>query len=786
MQSEIPSGNCDAAPPIDPNHGGQSGPATSDVASSQPHGHHPQASAPRRKRNQLCRFFATRSGCRAGDACPYLHDASRLQAANPPQTEQSQSKSRKHQPESSDRGHARQYVAPPVDSSRIVQRPVPRGQVEDPWEFQISQIRRRYSPKDDGTVFAFRLIPSDPDFPYDIQALQCVLTVPRNYPKDEFPSLRVTNKELERGFQINVERGFDAIAASSPGATLLQMLNTLDKQLEGILSAQKADTIKLVKHTNKESKAPASASNVTVSEIKHTQKKDLTVHVTVNPSKSLPSYTTEQRALAEKKRILETRQLEARLGRLPNFFKSSSGMDYTIPVEPRKRQDLTIPLQAVKIIKITVPFDYNLEPCTIEVLGVSREAAEPVETAFKERAQQYSDMSLMAHINYLSQNMHVMSVRTAVPEQNIVTDMSQFTIEERKEPNLPTNNALEESENRSHVITIPRPPEWTVGKDDEENDSDEYSSYDSDEETGDDTEGEEETVESSEQQGAAALERGVAISFPHLELHGIELLELRSLSITIKCDRCKDIMDVSNIRNNIKGDHSGIREQTCKKCTNPLGIGYRMDMMHANSARAGYLDLDGCTVVDLLPSTFTPTCSECSTPYSDPGVVSVRGESAIAICRECHRKMTFRIPEVKFLRVNTATVRAINTVLRKKVKEKLGITAGEELPKRGRCRHYAKSYRWFRFSCCQKVFPCDRCHDEASDHPNEHANRMICGLCSREQNYRPEDCGICHSALTGKKSTGFWEGGKGTRDKARMSRKDPRKYKRRPGTKPKA
>lgn len=49
-----------------------------------------------------------------------------------------------------------------------------------------------------------------------------------------------------------------------------------------------------------------------------------------------------------------------------------------------------------------------------------------------------------------------------------------------------------------------------------------------------------------------------------------------------------------------------------------------------------------------------------------------------------------------------------------------------------------------RFSCCAKVFPCDkyafierdpcfrktdidytRCHDADTDHPNEHANRMI-------------------------------------------------------------
>jgi len=34
--------------------------------------------------------------------------------------------------------------------------------------------------------------------------------------------------------------------------------------------------------------------------------------------------------------------------------------------------------------------------------------------------------------------------------------------------------------------------------------------------------------------------------------------------------------------------------------------GYRRELMHANSVRAGYLDLDGCTVVDLLPRYFQP------------------------------------------------------------------------------------------------------------------------------------------------------------------------------------
>lgn len=45
------------------------------------------------------------------------------------------------------------------------------------------------------------------------------------------------------------------------------------------------------------------------------------------------------------------------------------------------------------------------------------------------------------------------------------------------------------------------------------------------------------------------------------------------------------------------------------------------------------------------------------------------------------------------------------------------------------------------------------------------------GYCSREQIYRPENCGICHAILIGKAGSGFWEGGKGTRNRVLMSRK---------------
>ena len=129
-----------------------------------------------------------------------------------------------------------------------------------------------------------------------------------------------------------------------------------------------------------------------------------------------------------------------------------------------------------------------------------------------------------------------------------------------------------------------------------------------------------------------------------------------------------------------------------------MAVRFRADLIHANSVRAGYLDLDGCTVVDMLPSNFVPTCAECSTSLPEPGVAAVRGDSAMAICRECHHRLSFRISEVKFLQVSASAIRASRAPGRKKQKENLGVVAGTELPVQGRCSHYRKSYRYVHFS----------------------------------------------------------------------------------------
>ncbi|EKG12866.1 Zinc finger CHY-type protein, partial [Macrophomina phaseolina MS6] len=637
--------------------------------------------------------------------------------------------------------------------------------------------------------------PSDPDFAFAIDQLLCRLSVPKTYPRQGRPSLRVTNPEMDRGFQINVERGFDALAAKpQKTTTLLTLMNALDRQLEQLLAAQPAETfsIKIVPNaaaravpeqaTNDPTRSPPPplpSSSVVVQPQPPAQR----------PPPPQPAYAPEDVARAKVRRDQETRQLEARLGRLPQFTSLAAGGAFVVPVEPRRRAALPIALQAIKTVRLLVPELYPLQPCRIELMGIGNEDAMPVQRAFELRASQFSQLSLLNHVNYFSQNMHSMAQAPAVGSEQSPRSQEQEGLE-RQMKDLTVQEAAaqgssaaavataqvktDSADDRNHIITIPRPPEWSArhgaaGDDDEEADSSDDSCPDDSDSDGEaEGGGSDRPGESSQTSGP---ERGITLSFPHLELYGIELLELVNLCLTIKCTRCKETMDVNNVKNNANADYKGVRSESCKKCANPVGIGYRMDLMHANSVRAGYLDLDGCTPVDMLPSNFLPSCSGCSTQYANPGVVAVRGDSSMAICRECHKKMTFKIAEVKFLLVSASTAQATRALPRKKAKEKLGIVAGQELPRRGRCKHYSKSNRWFRFSCCNRVYPCDRCHDDESDHPNEHANRMICGFCSREQNYRPEDCGICHATLVGKKGTGFWEGGKGTRDRVKMSRK---------------
>ncbi|KAI2628790.1 hypothetical protein GGR54DRAFT_588787 [Hypoxylon sp. NC1633] len=667
----------------------------------------------------------------------------------------------------------RQAVAR-APSGQVVPKPVPDSQTQDPRKYHLNQMKKRFSPvqntlQDGTTNLSFRLKPSDPDFPFELDYLECELQVPASYPGKP-PILRVKNMDIPRGFAINIERGWDRLVREKQGSTLLALTNALDKDLETFLSEQKTETVTLLSFRDtRHLDSPAHVLGEAPSSSTSAPPQPAPKTAPLPSRRYVPeeSFTEEQIAIARARRAQEIRQLESRMSRMPHYQKSADGVVYTLPLEPRRRGELPIELQRIQSVQLIIPLLYPLQSLKVLLNDVESKDAEALEDLFARKATQQKHMSLTSHLNYLAQNIHTMAKQAhatakqtgTVPEHvsDAVNSPVQHTI---------TRTTVEYG--RSHIHVIPRPPEWSFGNESED-------SYDSDddrwnsEDESDDGGVAVDTGNGGVSGIAQQAERGTAISFPSIELYSIELLQISILNISVKCERCRTLNDITGLRPEVE------KASSCKKCATAFTAKFRQEMMHQGSVRAGFIDVAACSVADMLPSTFIPTCSRCSTPSQ--GLVSVRGETITNVCRECHAKFTFKIPEVKFLAI-TPGARAPPTAGPRRQQEKLGLHAGEALPGRGACAHYRRSYRWFRFSCCSKVHACDKCHDGAEDHAHEWANRMICGWCSREQNYAVEACAFCGRSVIGGKGRGFWEGGKGTRDKTRMSRKDKRKFRR--------
>lgn len=463
-----------------------------------------------------------------------------------------------------------QHMVPVVDRSRIVPRPISKVQAEDPREFQIGQLRRRFSPTEEsskeGTVFHLKLTPSDPDFPFEMEHVFCSLTVHSTYPGGSKPSIRVTNKELKRGFQINIERGFAELTASHPDATLLGLFNRLDKELETLLSKDMAETVKFIRPEREQelqrSVAPVAAP------LPPPPSRNTTVR-----QEAPKVFSSEQKLQAQVKRQSEMRQVVARLGRLGGFVQHADGVTFTLSLQPLKKNVLPISLQKQSSVRLIVPELYNLDPPRIELPGNASPEARQLEYAFVERAILHPSTSLLAHINYLSQHAHIMAASQlpVVPAPPTVIDVVQQDDTDDATARTSIRVGSKPTE-KGHVHVIPRPPEWSNRDEDEEQWSSDES-ISTDEENTEDEASKEDADTLTNQMPMTASERGILVSFPGLELYSVELLELVSLNITVKCDRCKDTMDILRLRNNATGEHSGMKEESCKKCANNLAVG---------------------------------------------------------------------------------------------------------------------------------------------------------------------------------------------------------------------
>lgn len=216
----------------------------------------------------------------------------------------------------------------------------------------------------------------------------------------------------------------------------------------------------------------------------------------------------------------------------------------------------------------------------------------------------------------------------------------------------------------------------------------------------------------------------------------VAFLMCRRLRIQVECSRCRK--------------HVAVEEScVCPSCSNSIGVRYSSAV---SSGFLGNLVLTGASFVCFGRMHYQFSCLECGEGYECP---IEKGAEFRFNCYKCTRSILIRIEHLCFRK-----------------KESQNAPKEVSLHNKGTCVHYKKSFRLFKFPCCNGVFPCDVCHNSVSRHKAVLASRMICGLCGKEQNVSTR----CVCGMTVYRTSPFWEGGKGARDKSRMSRKDKKKY----------
>ncbi|XP_019623791.1 PREDICTED: uncharacterized protein LOC109469677 isoform X2 [Branchiostoma belcheri] len=276
---------------------------------------------------------------------------------------------------------------------------------------------------------------------------------------------------------------------------------------------------------------------------------------------------------------------------------------------------------------------------------------------------------------------------------------------------------------------------------------------------------------------AAPVKKGTEAKFINLEMsEDVATVYAQQIVVTVQCIRCKS-------RHDVKTRPQQLHVISCQKCQHQYKAAFRPAVMHQYSPVIGYFDLDGCVPFDLIvvECDFLIGCLQCDKETNFKGVQP--GQHRDLRCSHCHQRLRLKGSSVKFTQLQPSQPSGNGQVIHTQTKSKRvpkdpAIQEGLPLPSNGICKHYKKSFRWLRFPCCGRTYPCDVCHDEEQkgDHEMKLANRMICGFCAKEQPFAADKpCVLCGSNM--KKGGGsHWEGGKGCRDQIKMSRNDNQKY----------
>lgn len=464
----------------------------------------------------------------------------------------------------------------------VVPRPAPR--TSSPHTFETTQLLRRFPdahrrlrPSDSAEILTLAISPSDPDFIYPLDALRLELIIPPQYRRatPTPTSIIVLNSDIPPPWKRRIARWWKEAGEER---TLLEKVKRLDRELEGLLSAEGdgEGVVLEMRYRAAPKPAPPPAPR------EPTPPPPPPPPAEVKPVPRV--VTATQRAEAAKKRTREVRQLTTRLSREKGFAQLSPTV-FTVPVNAQRRHLLPVPLQPLQTVRLMVPLDYDVVPARIEVLGVPREVAAVVEVMWDSYVAGHPEVGLTAAVNVLGAKLHVWACEEREPAPAVVEEEEPEVEEEPEEKDVPLA-----VEGKPHIQVIARPPEWAPrATDDDGESSSDDSDYDSSSSGDEARDGDEDSPATAAADGSAGskAEHGTALSVPGIVLNNIDLLEPASLNLTLRCTRCKAEHEVQNLRGTPAGARPTPRAWRCEKCSAVLGIGFRKELVHVNSTRLG-------------------------------------------------------------------------------------------------------------------------------------------------------------------------------------------------------
>ncbi|KAJ1832170.1 hypothetical protein LPJ63_003750 [Coemansia sp. RSA 2711] len=736
------------------------------------------------RRPTVCRFFNQPQGCRFGSDCRFLHIATTTaQEPNQPNNPDQPARSSSNPTRSRGRGRGRGAKGRGRQSDSLRKR-----QIDELLKVPQWTVKRLSSERGE-SAFAVEMKPSDPDFPFDVSRLYLALVVPSQYPtkrtSDPIAAIQVANQNIPVGVKRNIELAFAKHVRQTSNAaieqedpenvpTLEEYLVWLDQNLELLMQQKPAPTIKFTSFVGPKLSAESKSS------AEPSQAADASNEGTVIRLDIVPTDPE-----------IHDHDIFKMTGTLTIAQSYPEPDGHTSPV--------SLSLDADSII------GRKDKPSAWQPVGGRLRYLDYICRQFAEHVAELPSSSLLQHLNWLDRRL-VGMIASPPPVQPALQPVAATTNPEGR----PQTELFAEPEAKPWIrqitpaeagmyadmaaLNVDLPSNGTGSSD---------SDFDSTSSDGDDDAAEQSDADSGTGPFAKPARRGIEIRLGMVKLAGVSLAHCHSLNLNVRCTRCKSLAEVKGIAPTVKADRDHQMWKACDTCSTILGVRFRPDWMFGDTTTLGYLDCSGCTPVDLLPSKLTLACDACAMNDNETNTPDTVGTVGIAAnaqfsCRRCFARMSVLLQEPQFVQLQAGVKLGgrsgaaqiskeversrRNKVSRREELARLGVVPGQPLPSNGACKHFRRSNRWMRFPCCGKTYPCVTCHDDQEDHDHEYAQSMLCGFCAKEQRIsRAEQTGTCVScgAHVIKKVDGnnaFWQGGKGVRDRTRMSRKDTKKF----------